>query len=148
MAKNARAIRPSTFQATADVARAEFAFAQFVMLTPYATTVNFEACEKRLGREAAHVGGVPITRHWLIPQERRPKVHVPHAVMYADEIRGTQAVWDEAYPLRRDWARSRCTDNSGTVGFMLIRSYTVRCTRTGALRPTAHWRVGQIARRA
>jgi radical SAM superfamily enzyme YgiQ (UPF0313 family) len=42
--------RPSTFRATVDVAnRAELAFAQFVMLTPYPGTVDFEAWEKRVG---------------------------------------------------------------------------------------------------
>jgi radical SAM superfamily enzyme YgiQ (UPF0313 family) len=103
--------RPSTFQATVDVAKqAELAFAQFVTLTPYPGTVDFEAWEKRLGRDAAQVDGVPITRHWLIPQAQRPKVYVPHPVMSADEIRArTQALWDEFYSLRRVWARCRCT---------------------------------------
>jgi radical SAM superfamily enzyme YgiQ (UPF0313 family) len=115
--------RPSTFQATVDVAnRAGLAFAQFVMLTPYPGTVDFDAWEKRLGAEAAHVGGVPITRHWLIPQDQRPKVYVPHPVMSADEIRArTQAVWDEFYSLRRIWARSRCTPTlRARLAFVLI----------------------------
>jgi hypothetical protein len=115
--------RPSTFQATADVAnRAELAFAQFVMLTPYPGTVDFEAWEKRLGSDPAQVGGVPITRHWLIPQNQRPKVYAPHPVMSADEIRGrTQAVWDEFYSLRRIWARSRCTPTlRARLAFVLI----------------------------
>ena len=103
--------RPATFQATLDVAdRADVAFAQFVMLTQYPGTVDFEAWEKRLGPDAEQVGGVPVTRHWLIPQAQRPKVYVPHPVMAADEIRArTQAVWDEFYSVRRIWARSRCT---------------------------------------
>jgi radical SAM superfamily enzyme YgiQ (UPF0313 family) len=115
--------RPSTFQATVDVAnRAGLAFAQFVMLTPYPGTLDFESWEKRLGREAAHVGGVPITRHWLIPQDQRPKVYVPHPVMSAEEIRArTQAVWDEFYSLRRIWARSRCTPTlRARLAFVLI----------------------------
>jgi hypothetical protein len=103
--------RPSTFEATADVAeRAELAFAQFVMLTPYPGTVDFEAWEKQAGTEAATVAGIPITRHWLIPQSQRPKVYAPHPVMTPDEIRArTQAVWDRFYSLRRIWERSRCT---------------------------------------
>ena len=115
--------RPSTFQATVDVAnRADLAFAQFVMLTPYPGTIDFDAWEKRLGPEAAHVGGVPITRHWLIPQGQRPKVYVPHPVMSADEIRArTQAVWDEFYSFRRIWARSRCTPTlRARLAFVLI----------------------------
>jgi radical SAM superfamily enzyme YgiQ (UPF0313 family) len=42
--------RPSTFDATADIAdRAGLAFAQFVMLTPYPGTVDFAAWEKSVG---------------------------------------------------------------------------------------------------
>jgi radical SAM superfamily enzyme YgiQ (UPF0313 family) len=115
--------RPSTFQATLEVAdRAGLTFAQFVMLTPFPGTIDFDAWEKRLGGEATHVGGVPITRHWLIPQAQRPKVYVPHPVMSADEIRArTQAVWDEFYSLRRIWERSRCTPTlRARLAFVLI----------------------------
>jgi radical SAM superfamily enzyme YgiQ (UPF0313 family) len=115
--------RPSTFDATADVAeRAGLAFAQFVMLTPYPGTVDFAAWEKRVGNDAARVGGIPITRHWLIPQAQRPKVYAPHPVMTADEIRArTQAVWDRFYSLPRIWERSRCADTlRARVAFVLI----------------------------
>jgi hypothetical protein len=115
--------RPSTFDATADVAeRAELAFAQFVMLTPYPGTVDFEAWEKKVGAEAQSVAGIPITRHWLIPQEHRPKVYVPHPVMTPDEIRArTQAVWDRFYSLRRVWERSRCTPTlRARLAFVLL----------------------------
>ena len=79
------------------------------MLTPYPGTVDFEAWEKRLGSDAAQVGGIPITRHWLIPQAQRPKVYAPHPVMTPDEIRQrTQAVWDRFYSLPRIWERSSC----------------------------------------
>jgi radical SAM superfamily enzyme YgiQ (UPF0313 family) len=103
--------RPSTFGATADIAdRAGVTFAQFVMLTPFPGTVDFAAWEKSLGNDATQIAGVPITRHWLIPQAQRPKVYTPHPVMSSDEIRSrTQAVWDQFYSLRRIWARSRCT---------------------------------------
>ena len=44
--------RPATFDATSDVAeRAGLTFAQFVMLTPYPGTVDFEAWEKRVGAD-------------------------------------------------------------------------------------------------
>ena len=115
--------RPATFKATAEIAsRADLTFAQFVMLTPYPGTVDFEAWEKRLGPEAEQVGGVPITRHWLIPQDKRPKVYAPHPVMSPQEIReGTQAVWDEFYSLPRIWARSRCTPTlRARLAFVLI----------------------------
>lgn len=115
--------RPSTFDATAEVAeRAGLTFAQFVMLTPYPGTVDFEAWEKKIGADAARVAGIPITRHWLIPQAHRPKVYAPHPVMTPDEIRArTQAVWDRFYSLPRIWARSRCTPTlRARLAFVLI----------------------------
>jgi len=115
--------RASTFEATADIAdRAGLTFAQFVMLTPYPGTVDFDAWEKRLGSDATRIAGVPITRHWLIPQAQRPKVYAPHPVMSPEEIRTrTQAVWDQFYSLRRIWARSRCTPTlRARLAFVLI----------------------------
>jgi radical SAM superfamily enzyme YgiQ (UPF0313 family) len=115
--------RPSTFEATADIAeRAELAFAQFVMLTPYPGTIDFEAWEKKVGADAKKVAGIPVTRHWLIPQADRPKVYAAHPVMTADEIRArTQAVWDRFYSLRRVWARSRCTPTlRSRLAFVLL----------------------------
>jgi radical SAM superfamily enzyme YgiQ (UPF0313 family) len=115
--------RPSTFEATADVAeRAGLAFAQFVMLTPYPGTVDFATWEKNVGASADRVDGIPVTRHWLIPQARRPKVYAPHPVMTPDEIRArTQAVWDRFYSLRRIWARSRCTPTlRARLAFLLL----------------------------
>jgi hypothetical protein len=54
------------------------------------------------------VDGVPLTSHWLIPEQRRPKIYVAHPTMSATEIRErTQAVWDQFYSWRRVWARSR-----------------------------------------
>jgi radical SAM superfamily enzyme YgiQ (UPF0313 family) len=115
--------RPATFDATADVAeRAGLAFAQFVMLTPYPGTVDFEAWEKKVHLTADRVAGIPVTRHWLIPQAQRPKVYAPHPVMTPDEIRRrTQAVWDRFYSLPRIWARSRCTQTlRARLAFVLI----------------------------
>jgi radical SAM superfamily enzyme YgiQ (UPF0313 family) len=115
--------QPSTFEMTAEVAeRAELAFAQFVMLTPYPGTVDFEAWEKKVGSSTKRIDGVPISRHWLIPQAQRPKVYMPHPVMTPDEIRArTQAVWDRFYSLRRIWTRSRCTPTlRARLAFVLI----------------------------
>ena len=115
--------RPGTFDATADVAeRAGLAFAQFVMLTPYPGTVDFTAWEKAIGSDAEQVAGIPITRHWLIPQAHRPKVYAPHPVMTPDEIRArTQAVWDRFYSLPKIWARSRCTTTlRARLAFVLL----------------------------
>ena len=78
------------------------------MLTPFPGTLDFAAWEKSLGDEPPDVGGIPVTRHWLIPQEQPPKVYIEHPVMSADEIRQrTQAVWDRFYSLASIWQRSR-----------------------------------------
>ncbi len=92
------------------------------MLTPYPGTVDVAAWEKSLGEDATRIAGVPVTRHWLIPQAQRPKVYASHPAMSPDEIRArTQAVWDRFYSLRRIWARSRCTPNfRARLAFVLI----------------------------
>jgi len=127
--------RPATFEATAEVAdRAGLTFAQFVMLTPYPGTVDFEAWEKKVGEGAERVAGIPITRHWLIPQENRPKVYTPHPVMSPDEIRQrTQAVWDQFYSLPKVWARSRCTPTlrSRLAFILLSKLYRQMYANTG-----------------
>jgi len=115
--------RPDTFDATAAIAdQAGLTFAQFVMLTPYPGTIDFEAWEKRMAADATRIAGVPITRHWLIPQAHRPKVYTPHPVMSAEEIRWrTQRVWDTFYSLPRVWARSRCVRTlKARLAFVLI----------------------------
>src|SRR3954464_11905213 len=115
--------RAATFDATLSVAeRAGLTFAQFVMLTPYPGTVDFAAWEKTVGEDVARVAGIPITRHWLIPQEHRPKVYASHPVMTPDEIRArTQAVWDRFYSFGKIWERSRCTPGlRARLAFVLI----------------------------
>jgi radical SAM superfamily enzyme YgiQ (UPF0313 family) len=116
--------RPETFEATADLAeRAGVTFAQFVMLTPFPGTVDFEKWERdQLSKGMTTIAGVPITRHWLIPQASRPKVYSPHPVMTADEIRQrTQATWDRFYSLRRIWVRSQVVRSvRGRLAFVLI----------------------------
>src|SRR4030095_4771564 len=113
----------ATFEATADLAeRAGITFAQFVVLTPYPGTVDFERWERSLGSDAAKVNGVPVTRHWLIPQGDRPKVYSPHAVMSPDEIRRrTLEVGDHSYALPRIWRLSRVSPTwKGRLAFVLI----------------------------
>jgi radical SAM superfamily enzyme YgiQ (UPF0313 family) len=115
--------RPETFSATADLAlRANVTFAQFVMLTPFPGTVDFARWEEEMQKEDTRIAGVPITRHWLIPQAQRPKVYSPHPVMTADEIRArTQAVWDDFYSLKNIWRRSNCTPTlRARLAFVLI----------------------------
>ncbi|MGH9385881.1 MAG: B12-binding domain-containing radical SAM protein [Vicinamibacterales bacterium] len=115
--------RADTFEATAALAeRAGVTFAQFVMLTPFPGTIDFEKWEKSFGDSTPEVDGVPITRHWLIPPERRPKFFMPHPSMAPDEIRSrTQAVWDRFYGFGHIWARSRCVSSlKARLAFVLI----------------------------
>ena len=54
-----------------------------------------------------YIGGVPITRRWLIPQALRPKTYWSHPTMSAEEVRShTQSVWDTFYSLKSIWQRS------------------------------------------
>ena len=115
--------RPETFLATAELAqRADVTFAQFVMLTPFPGTVDFARWEEEMEKDVTRIAGVPITRHWLIPQAQRPKVYSPHPVMTPDEIRSrTQAVWDDFYSMKNIWRRSSCTPNlRARLAFVLI----------------------------
>ena len=53
--------------------RSGLTFAQFVMLTPFCGTVDFERWEKSLGDTPPEVDGIPITRYWLIPAGQTSK---------------------------------------------------------------------------
>ncbi len=115
--------RASTFDATYELAdRAGITFAQFVMLTPFAGTVDFERWEKGFGENVPKIEGVPITRYWLIPANQRPKMFMPHATMTSEEMRSrTQGVWDRFYDWRSVWRRSSCTPNlRARLAFVLI----------------------------
>jgi tRNA A37 methylthiotransferase MiaB len=137
----------TTFDATAALAeQADLTFAQFVMLTPFPGTVDFAAWEKTID-PADQIAGVPITRHWLIPQESRPKVYSAHPVMSADEIRErTQAVWDRFYSLQQIWKRSACVKSlRARLAFVLIsKLYRQMYANTGIATDSA--RVNRSAR--
>ena len=52
--------RPETFEATAALAqRADVTFAQFVMLTPFPGTVDFERWEENMAQDERRIAGVP-----------------------------------------------------------------------------------------
>jgi radical SAM superfamily enzyme YgiQ (UPF0313 family) len=127
--------RPDTFAATAELAkRADITFAQFVMLTPFPGTIDFDRWEKALGPDVMRVGGVPITRHWLIPAAVRPKMFSPHPTMSSDEIRArTQGVWDSFYSMPAIWKRSKCVPTlRGRLAFLFIsKLYRQMYAKTG-----------------
>ena len=114
---------PETFELTAKLAeRSGITFAQFVMLTPFPGTVDFAAWEKSMEADPTRIEGIPLTRHWLIPRGKQPKVYVPHPVMSADDIRArTQGVWDQFYSWRSVWQRAHCVESlKSRIAFMLI----------------------------
>ncbi len=105
--------KPATFDATVAMAlKAQVTFAQFVMMTPFPGTVDFGRWETEQAKAPTLVGGVPITRYWMIPTAIRPKMFTPHPTMSSDEIRErTQKVWDRFYNWSAIWQRSSCTPN-------------------------------------
>lgn len=140
--------RPATFATTLDVAlRAGITFAQFVMLTPFPGTLDFKKWEDTVAAKAPPIAGVPLARHWLIPQALRPKVYVPHPTMPAEEIRSrTQGVWDQFYSMQAIWGRSRCVGSlKGRLAFLLIsKLYRQMYANTGISSDSA--RVSKSAR--
>lgn len=127
--------RVGTFDATLDLAKkAGITFAQFVMLTPFCGTVDFERWEKSFGGNIPVVEGTPITRYWLIPPDKRPKMFMPHPTMSSDEMRQrTQGVWDRFYSFWAIWKRSDCTPNwKARLAFIFVsKLYRQMYARTG-----------------
>jgi radical SAM superfamily enzyme YgiQ (UPF0313 family) len=141
--------RSDSFEATLRVAEeADLTFAQFVMLTPFPGTLDFAAWEKSLGEDPERIGGIPINRHWLIPQAQRPKIYTAHPTMTAEQIRaGTQEVWDRFYSLGPIWKRasSSCVSLKARLAFVLIsKIYRQMYANTGIATDSA--RVSRSAR--
>ena len=66
--------KPATFDATAVLAQqANVTLAQFVMLTPFPGTLDFQKWEASVGDDVQKIDGIPVTRHWLIPKHLRPE---------------------------------------------------------------------------
>ena len=62
--------KEDTFAATAELAqRADIAFAQFIMLTPFPGTVDFAKWEEKMASDPTRIAGYPLTRFWLIPRD-------------------------------------------------------------------------------
>ncbi len=100
--------RPDTFDATASLAqKAGLDFAQFVTMTPFPGTVDFQGWQKSVDEQGLSVDGIPLSRFWLIPKNRRPKLFLPHPAMSHEEIRArTLEVWNRFYRLPAVWRRS------------------------------------------
>jgi Radical SAM superfamily len=139
----------ATFAATADVAqRSGVSFAQFVMLTPLPGTIDFGRWATTPDA-ATTVDGTPLSRYWLIPPHRRPRVYVPHPALTPEDIRqGTQQTWDAFYSLRHIWRRSSCVRSlKGRLAFLLLsKLYRQMYANTGIATDSA--RVARSAQRA
>jgi len=140
--------RENTFDATVQLAeQADLTFAQFVLLTPFPGTVDFDRWAA--SRTEERVDGVSITQHWLIPEDRRPKLFTEHPTLSHEEIRvRTQGAWDRFYSWRRVWARSSVVVSlKGRLAFVLVsKLYRQMYANTGIATDSA--RVARSARRA
>jgi radical SAM superfamily enzyme YgiQ (UPF0313 family) len=136
--------RAETFEATASLAKqAELTFAQFVMMTPFPGTIDFDRWEKNTKGSVERIDGVPVTRYWLIPGHRRPKLYMPHPTMSADEIRKrTQGVWDSYYGLAEIWKRAKCVKSlKARLAFVFIsKLYRQMYANTGIATDSARRR--------
>lgn len=115
--------QPESFQATAELAdRSGLAFAQFVILSVFPGTVDFQRWEKEANERLPGVNGFPGSRYWLVPRNERKGLAVEHPNMSADEIReGTQETWDQFYSLKAIWKRSACVSGlKSRLAFLLI----------------------------
>ena len=140
----------ATFDLTAAVAQAaDVSFAQFVLLQPFPGTVDFEKWE-RAQTDPLTIDDVPITRHWLLPSSRRPKIYMPHPNLAPHEIRDyTQAVWDKFYSLPAIWKRAHCVKSlKSRMAFVLIsKLYRQMYANTGIATDSArHARANRMAR--
>jgi radical SAM superfamily enzyme YgiQ (UPF0313 family) len=143
--------RAHTFEATATLAaEADLTFAQFVLLTPFPGTIDFEKWAAKPENHETTVDGVPVTRHWLIPQEKRPKLFTPHPTMSIEEIRvRTQEAWDQFYSWGNVWKRSNVVKSmKARLAFVLIsKLYRQMYANTGIATDSARvQRSAQYAR--
>jgi len=142
--------RKETFDATVALAqKANITFAQFVLLTPFPGTLDFEKWANESQNQETLVDGVSVTQHWLIPQHKRPKLYTAHPTMEIEEIRTrTQGAWDQFYSWGRIWDRSRVVETfKYRIVFVLIsKLYRQMYANTGIATDSA--RVARSARYA
>jgi hypothetical protein len=81
-------------------------FRTLIFICLGATLFTILSTELAGDKDPTRIAGVPLTRHWLIPQHLRPKLYTAHPVLALDEIKArTQKVWDRFYSLRSVWKR-------------------------------------------
>ena len=118
-----------------------------MLLTPFPGTVDFDKWAADEGHRGTLIDGVPLTQHWLIPEQKRPRLYSPHPTMSLEDIRlGTQGAWDRFYSWRHVWARSRVVESvRARIAFVLIsKLYRQMYANTGIATDSA--RVQRSAR--
>ncbi len=142
--------RADTFEATVALAqKANVTFAQFVLLTPFPGTLDFEKWASEPEHQANKIDGIPVTQHWLIPQHKRPKLYTPHPTMSIEEIRvRTQQAWDSFYSWSNIWERAHVVKSlRARFAFVMIsKLYRQMYANTGIATDSA--RVARSARYA
>ena len=142
--------REDTFAATVALAqKADVTFAQFVLLTPFPGTIDFEKWAADPANQNQKIDGVSVTQHWLIPQHKRPKLYTPHPTMSIEEIRvGAQGAWDSFYSWSNIWARAHVVKSlkARIVFVMISKLYRQMYANTGIATDSA--RVARSARYA
>jgi len=140
--------REDTFDATVKLAqRADVTFAQFVLLTPFPGTLDFEKWAAEPENKDTLIDGISVTQHWLIPQHKRPKLYTPHPTMSIEEIRvRTQGAWDAFYSWKNVWARAHVVQSlKSRIAFVAIsKLYRQMYANTGIATDSA--RVARSAR--
>jgi len=114
--------KPETFGATAELARkAELAFAQFVTLSVFPGTVDFQRWEKSLTNKNT-ISGFPESRYWLVPRDQRKELNLPHPTLTSQQIREyTQETWDQFYSLKSIYERSNFLKSfKSRLAFLLV----------------------------
>ena len=126
--------QPATFDATAALAQqANVTLAQFVMLTPFPGTLDFQKWEDSVADSVEKINGIPVTRHWLIPKHLRPKVYTPHPVMSPDEIRRHPGRLGRNCACRSSGSAPSASSRSsrGLAFVMISKLYRQMCANTG-----------------
>jgi radical SAM superfamily enzyme YgiQ (UPF0313 family) len=137
--------RPETFDATADLAQqAGVTMAQFSIITPFPGTLQFEHWAKDERTRAQEVDGVPLTRYWLIPREKRPRLYADHPSMSEQEIlERTRAVWKRYYGWRQVWERAHAARKFRSRLAILLASKLLEqmyaSTAIGRTRSKSRW---------
>jgi len=140
--------RPDTFDSTVTLAQAAgVTFAQFVTMTPFPGTIDFMRWEKEQAADPQMVDGIPLTRYWLIPRHRRPRLYIPHPTMSVEQIRQqTHGAWKRYYSFPLIWKRARgCTKRvrARTAFILISKLYLEMYGNTGIATDSA--RIGKAA---